>query len=402
MALPLARHTEVGARARFASHLDSLHSGTPLGTDGGTWRRRWLPHPQRPHHRRGCCSGYACITTLTHPLQNQRLSYTIVQALGSSQRPYRLTVLTNPSQKPYLPPRSDLAKITHKTSDFSPASLESAFAGHDLVISTTAGGDYEFQVRVIDAALAAGVRRFIPNEFGQDSLNEAVQARLPPSRERARVIQYLKDAQGQSDRGVGAINGGERDAATNGEGRATDGTGAKLEWVAAAVGCILDQKLISGDLGFDLKWQSATVHGTGSEQFAVTSLARIGVVVDSIIQRWEAVKNRYLYACGCIATANQIVEFLQKSTKKAWEVGKVDTADCVREGQRRIERGWPDAGMFLMERSVLYDGGVNGVAAFLESDARRLLGLDEESTEAIVEHAVHEFTHHGKGDCGCG
>ncbi|KAJ9637156.1 hypothetical protein H2199_007442 [Coniosporium tulheliwenetii] len=182
----------------------------------------------------------------------------------------------------------------------------------------------------------------------------------------------------------------------------TDGFENEFEWVGVAVGCILDQKLISGDLGFDLQWQSATMHGTGKERFAVTSLARVGEVVARVVERWEQVKNQYLYSAGCITTADEIVGCLEKAMGKQWTVGHVETEQCVREGEQRIRSGFPDAGMFLIERSVLYDEELGAVKAFEEKDAKSVLDLKAEDLGRLVSHAVHDFEHHGKADCGCG
>jgi hypothetical protein len=261
-----------------------------------------------------------------------------------------------------------------RTSDFSSSSLESAFAGHDLIISTISGGDYDLQVRIIDAAVASGVRRFIPHEFGQDSLSKGVQERIPRSTVRARVIDYLRHV---SD------------------------TTAAFEWVAVAIGCILDSMLISGDLGFDLQWQSATIHGTGNERFAATSLGRVGVVTASVIRNWNEVKNQYIYAAGVLVSAKEILASLERLTGSTWSAGFSDVEGCVREGESRIERGFPDAGMFLMERSILYDEQLDAVCAFQDQDAKEILQLEPDDVNNIVGEALHSFKHRGKPGCGC-
>lgn len=48
-------------------------------------------------------------------------------------------------------------------------SLESALAGQEVVISTVASSALESQIILIDAAVAAGVKRFIPSEYGSIS-----------------------------------------------------------------------------------------------------------------------------------------------------------------------------------------------------------------------------------------
>lgn len=265
--------------------------------------------------------------------------------------------------------------MQHKTTDFSPPSLRTAFDGQDLVICTIAGADFDFQVRVIDAVVAAGVKRFMPHELGLDSLNSRLHDRLPRTAGRASVIEYLR--------------------------RMSDSPRNDFAWVAVSVGYILDTALINGDLGFDLQWQSASLSGTGNERFAVSSLERVGKVVSSIIQLWDEVENQYLYAAGAFTSGNEIVAVLEKSTASKWSVDYSDVDDCVREGTTRIERGYPDAGMRLLEKSVLSDESLRIADVFEHGSANSLLRLGPQSIEAVIAKAYHNFQHRGKPKCGC-
>lgn len=243
----------------------------------------------------------------------------------------------------------------------------------DLIISTVSGGSFDEQKRIIDSAVEAGVPRFVPPEFGHDSLNEQIQNRLPPSRERARTIEYLRQL-------------------------AKDG---RISWVAIATGVTLDRGILSGHLGFDLKWQSATLHGKEAAQFAASSYAFVGRVILAVIEQWPDVENQYLYAAGLTTSAGEIVKGLEKSTGKSFEVGRGEVTECIHEAERRIELGFPDAGMFLMERSVLYDEDLGATRPFEEVDAKSKLGLDKERLEDIINAVVHDYEHHG-GQAGCG
>lgn len=244
----------------------------------------------------------------------------------------------------------------------------------DLIISTASGGSFEAQKRIIESAIEARIPRFVPAEFGHDSLNKKIQNRLPPSRERARTIEYLQQ-------------------------QAKDG---RVEWVAVATGTTLDRGLLSGTLGFDLKWESATLHGKGHERFPAGSSPWIGRVVLAVIEHWQDVKNQYIYASGMTISANEIVASLEHETGKTFEVGRADVGECVSEGERRLQQGFPDAGMFLLERSVLYDEYMNAVGPFREDDAKKLLGLAPESLHDIIHGVLHDEQHHGgRPSCGC-
>ncbi|OJD36237.1 uncharacterized protein BKCO1_1200061 [Diplodia corticola] len=336
--------------------------------------------------------------------------------------------------------------IRHLPADFSsPSSLRAALAGQDLVISTDGGGGgggdyYAAQTRLVNAAVQARVPRFVPAEFGADSLNERVAGRLPPHAQRARLIGFLRAMESEGKSGDGTVAGGDGDGDGDGEvggdegggkgGCCADGCGHghghgdaegdavevvqtsggfddPFSWVAVAAGALLGARL--DDLGFDIKWQSATVYGDGDGDaggrdrafFAVSSLAWVGRSVARVVERWDAVRNSYLYAAGAVTSADEVVACLQAATGKEWAVGTADVAECVAEAERCLRRGFPDAGIALMERSVLYDTSLGAVDSFRTKSANDLLGLGREKVEDIIIGAVHDFQNHGKADCGC-
>lgn len=303
----------------------------------------------------------------------------IIQAILPSeaiqeQPSLQISVLTNASQWLRLPPYLPTSAVKHKKSDFSAASLQSAFAGQDLVISTTAGGDSDQQIGILDAAIAAGVRRFMPNEFGHDTLNKKISNRILKSAGRAKVIDHL---------------------------RAVAANTPDFTWVGVATGYTLDTGIIGGSMGFDLEWHSATIHGIGTEMFAASSLQRVGQVVCRVIAHWEEVKNEYIYAAGLLTSANEVLRSAERAAKREFTVGNYDVEDCIREGETRIERGFPDSGMFLLERSVLYDEQLEAAKPFELCSSNQILGLAPESVETVVLNAYHDWKHHGKPGCGC-
>ncbi|KAF1958440.1 hypothetical protein CC80DRAFT_592137 [Byssothecium circinans] len=289
---------------------------------------------------------------------DRNLARSIVRALSLAPTLKRTTAY----EPDDVPPTS----ITHKTSDFTSSSIEVAFKGEDVVISTVFGGNFEMQTSIFDAVIAAGVKRFIPHEFGYDSLNIAIQGRISGAAERAIVIERLRRA--------------------------------SLEWVGVAVGCILDSTLLNSNLGFDLAWQRGTINGTGSEPFPETSLTRVGIMVERILQHCGKVKNEYVYAAGIMTSGDEIAVSLEKNTQS---LDHPNVEDCVREGRSRIERGFLDSGMFLLERSVLYDKSSRTAEPFMDRSGNGLLGLEPETLDGIVGQVAHDFKHHGKPSCGC-
>ncbi|KAK6439294.1 hypothetical protein LTR95_004493 [Oleoguttula sp. CCFEE 5521] len=273
-------------------------------------------------------------------------------------------------------PASRTPHTTYHHSDLSPTSLRPLLESiaPDALISTTSGGNFDLQKSIIDTTISAGIPRIIPAEFSHDTLNPEICERLPPHKQRKKVIDHLRSL-------------------------ASEG---KIDWCGIATGVLLDYGLLSGDLGFELKWQSATIHGDGAQKFPASSVEWIGRAVTTAVKSWEDVKNEYIYLNGLVTSGDEIVRTLEKATGQTWEVGRVDVEDTLREAEQRIKRGFPDAGMFLVGRSVLYDPEVDAVGAFLKGEHNKRLSLQRESLEKVVEGVVHQYRHHGKADCGCG
>lgn len=79
----------------------------------------------------------------------------------------------------------------HRT-DFSESDLYSAFKGQDAVISAVGAAAFTEQKKFIDAAVLAGIKRFIPSEFSANTLNETVRQMLPLFNQKKEILDYLK------------------------------------------------------------------------------------------------------------------------------------------------------------------------------------------------------------------
>lgn len=103
------------------------------------------------------------------------LGPSILSAFKTDSR-FTVSILTRHSSKSSFPPDT----VVHRIGDDYPEiELLKAFEGHDAVVSTIATANARQQKSMIDAAIKAGVKRFIPSEFGSDTLNEKAMAILP-------------------------------------------------------------------------------------------------------------------------------------------------------------------------------------------------------------------------------
>lgn len=285
--------------------------------------------------------------------------------------PYNLTLLTRPHQEaPSLP------NLHHLTSGHTFGSLLTAFRDQHLVISTIAPADVPFQKRLINAAIAAGVKHFVPCEFSYDTQSPEVRNVYPPCAARYHVLEYL------------LLKGQEYG----------------LRWTGIATGAMLENGLSEGLLGFDLTWKSATIYGTGGEMWPASTLRWVGEKVVELVERLQenseskGIEEEYVYKPEFFVSQKKLLAVLEDVDGNKFEAIKADVDECVREGERRMEKGFFDGAMMLLERNVIF-GGVGDFdvwkthATQVESDGR---------CREVVRRVVETLNRDGRPDCGCG
>jgi len=214
----------------------------------------------------------------------------------------------------------------------------------------------------------------MPCEFSYDTQSAAVRDAYPPCEARNEVIESLR------------VKGKE----------------SGLRWVGIAIGAMLENGLSEGLLGFDLMWKSATIYGTGEGRFAASSLDWIGetvVGVIEVLQKDEGVGlEEYIYRPEFVTSQNDILAALEETEGMKWDVIKADVEECVREAERRMEKGFFDGAMMLMERNLLF-GHMGNVAVWESggSGVKRDRRLWE-----IVRGVIERLKRDGRADCGCG
>lgn len=76
--------------------------------------------------------------------------------------------------------------------EYSDPNLVEAFEGQEVVVSVVTGAAILDQIRFIDLAAKAGVKRFIPSEFGSNTLNEKAQDLVFFYKQKYSVIEHAR------------------------------------------------------------------------------------------------------------------------------------------------------------------------------------------------------------------
>lgn len=107
--------------------------------------------------------------------------------LASSQ--LQVTALSREGSTSTIPSHPNLRTIQTK---YDLASLTKAFSGQDAVISAVGAGGLGDQKVFVDAAVAAGVKRFMPSEFSVNTLSPAVRDLVPLFEAKLQLLEHLK------------------------------------------------------------------------------------------------------------------------------------------------------------------------------------------------------------------
>lgn len=119
-----------------------------------------------------------------------RLGPSILSAFEADPH-FTVSVLARHSSKSTF---SSHLKVHRIGDDYPEAELLEAFKGQDAVISAIATSAAVQQKAIIDAAIKAGVKRFVPSEFGSDTRNKKALAINPLFfKGKLETVEYLKE-----------------------------------------------------------------------------------------------------------------------------------------------------------------------------------------------------------------
>ncbi|EIN04827.1 NAD(P)-binding protein, partial [Punctularia strigosozonata HHB-11173 SS5] len=270
---------------------------------------------------------------------------------------FDVTVLSRSNNPSGLP-----AGVTvHKVDYESVESLTAALQGIDAVVSTVASSVLAVQTKIVDAAVAAGVRRFLPSEFGHDMRHPAARA-LSVFAPKARVEEYLQKVAAETN----------------------------LTYTFVSTGPFLDWGLHAGVLIGSLKERKVEIFDGGRLPFSTTTLATIGRAVVSVLRHPEETKNRTVTLHEAVVSQSKLLEIAKELTPgEEWTVTERKSADLKATADAKIAKGIFDMEVIvsLIKWSMFSDDFEN---EFKDVD-NELLGIktiSDEELKAIVKSAL--------------
>ncbi|KAK1580464.1 NmrA-like family protein [Colletotrichum navitas] len=265
---------------------------------------------------------------------------------------FQVTGLTRQSSSATLP-----EGVRHLTTDFSEASLLEAFRNQDAVVSAVTSSQSDalmLQKTLVDAAIAARVKVFVPSEYGIDTADGTAPKYVPALADKIEVVKYLKERQD------------------------------KISWTAIVTGAIFDWGLnLPGFGGLNVTARTVTIFDGGDIPFDATNLDQVGKAIAKTLKRPDLTRNQHVYVNSFTATQNKVLAALEKATGDKFAVSQ----GSVEEGAAQLEQGQP-LGILAMIAGALY--GKGGLAYFSTTKGlwNERLALPQEDLDEFIGNYI--------------
>ncbi|KAL4939512.1 hypothetical protein BDV06DRAFT_198726 [Aspergillus oleicola] len=287
---------------------------------------------------------------------------------------YTVKILTrSTASHPNLPPGVELQEVDYT----SLSSLKHALTGIEAVVSTVSGTAIASQKPLIDAAIAVGVKHFIPADYAMSTRSSPLNGNgrgsvrdLPPYTDVREIERYLISK--------------------------TSNTGTSMDFTIVATGGFLEYIF---DLPFVLsipKRKADIVNG-GAVPFSISDFETVGRAIVGVLNHPERVEGHCVQVHGGLITQNECLRIVKTYDEGPgeWAVKDISAAEKFNQGLDMLQRG-----EFTMEAvSTLMAGVVwdrDYGCGFEETD-NDWLGVDLISREKINEMIRDRVTHGVKG-----
>ncbi|KAJ5544758.1 hypothetical protein N7535_006856 [Penicillium sp. DV-2018c] len=239
--------------------------------------------------------------------------------------------------------------------------LVEIFRGQDAIISSIAAHAVLQQKTIINAALKAGVKYFVPSEFGHDTRNEQAARLLPPFlvTQKRQIVEYLQSKE-------------------------LDG----LKWMAFVTGPFFEVA-VPNFLGFDFLSRHATIlNSYGDHRWSTTTLSTTALAVKNALLTPDKTTNKYLFVESFNISQMDILTALRTLTG-GWDVSYHNAEEEKRQALEKLSQG-NYSGLPTLMRYITCVEGYGGDYMTYEESANGLLSLPKERLEDALGKMVKQ------------
>ncbi|KAH6697516.1 isoflavone reductase [Plectosphaerella plurivora] len=240
--------------------------------------------------------------------------------------------------------------------DFSPESLQRALTGQDAVVSMIPIVALAEQQKLAEAALAAGVKLFVPSEYGSDTTNEAVLAAVPFFQAKKDALDWLKSKEDQ------------------------------MAWTALFTGPFFDWGLKMGMMGLDRAAGTVKLIDDGKARFTASTVGQIARALVAILKNPDQVSNKLIFVESFTVTQAEVVAAIEKVTGEKYTVLPVSSQALREQGYKQMQEGdIMGGGGLLIMALILGEGGLEDHSHIEGGMWNARLGLENEDLEEVLK-----------------
>ncbi|KAK2026964.1 NmrA-like family protein [Colletotrichum zoysiae] len=290
---------------------------------------------------------------------NGTLGAKILDALVAAKS-FKLSALKRAGSRSKLAYPAEHVQTIEVDDELSREGLEKAFKGQDVVIVSFRLRDLEQHLRIAEAASAAGVKHFMPADFGSiDADNPRARELIPLYRYKLAVRQK---AQELSD------------------------NNPNFAWTGIVCGHFFDWGIKEGFLHAYPDKKVIDVIDGGNIKASVATLPRVGEAVVRILDLGvtEVTRNRTLFIQSFCITQNELLQSLEKATGSRWTVNNLESKSFIEEHKKKADAGDVEA----IEDLVFAVGQLDANWTERDGFAMKTLGLEDEDLDTVIAKVV--------------
>ena len=232
------------------------------------------------------------------------------------------------------------------------SSITSALQNQDAFVATINGSQTPLLKLCADACIAAGVRRFIPSDFGScDSASLLTQELVPLYRHKTAMREYLIEL---------------------------NRSHPEFTWTSLVCGHFFDWKLEF--LHLNLAERKADMLDDGATKFSISTLARVAEATAAVLRKPQETANRMLYVQSFRSSQGEILAAFERATEAKWEVTTYDSQKYMEAEKAKAKANNEDLVWWL--------GAVDADWTTRDGFAMELLGLEDEDLDTETKRVV--------------
>ncbi|KAK1540794.1 NmrA-like family protein [Colletotrichum paranaense] len=290
---------------------------------------------------------------------NGTLGAKILDSLVAAKS-FKLSALKRAGSKSTIAYPADQVQVIEIDNDLSYEGLKKAFTGQEVVIVSFRLRDLDQHLRIAEAASAAGVKHFIPADFGSIDADNPRARELIPLYGWKRAVR--QKAQELADKNP------------------------DFAWTGIVCGHFFDWGVKEGFLHAYLDTKKIDVIDGGDIKASVATLPRVGEAVVRILNLGvtEVTKNKTLFIQSFCITQNELLQSLEKATGAKWTVNKVESESFIAEHKVKADAGDAEA----IEDLVFAVGQLDANWTKRDDFAMKTLGLEDEDLDTVIADVV--------------